>query len=170
MSQTTTAAAPIRSETRLAPEDSGAWRSWVLAGRALTTALDRTLGEEEQLTLIDFELLTELRGSEEARRMCDLGASVALTRSGATRAITRLEKVGLVRRLPSPTDGRSTVVELTPEGRRRQASASRVFARVTQEHFFALLGADDREVLERTSDLIRRSVMGAPICRSELAG
>jgi hypothetical protein len=41
---------------------------------------------------------------------------------------------------------------------------------VTQEHFFALLGADDREVLERTSDLIRRSVMGAPICRSELAG
>jgi len=154
----------------LTAEDADVWRTWVLAGRALTTALDRTLGEEEQLTLIDYELLTELKCSTRARRMCDLGTSVALTRSGTTRAITRLEKAGLVRRLPSPTDGRSTVVELTPRGDQRQRSASEVFERVTEEHFFALLGAPERQTLARTSDLIRRSVMGDPICRSELAG
>ncbi len=151
------------------PEEKAALNAWMLAGRALTTALDRALGDRIHLSLIDHELLTELQSSHERRRMCDLGKSVALTRSGATRAITRLEKAGLVRRLPSPTDGRSTVVELTPAGEEQQRAASEVFRNVIDEHFFAILAPSDLEVLARTSDLIRRSVMGAPICRSELA-
>ncbi len=163
---TTTPAAP----PRLSAEDRHLWQAWVIAGRALTSALDRTLADEVQFTLIDYELLDQLAGSEEPRRMCDLGASVALTRSGATRAITRLERSGLVRRLPSPTDGRSTVVELTGEGRERQAAARGIFEDLISEHFLAHLDQADRETLTRTSGRFLNSVMGTPVCQSELAG
>jgi DNA-binding MarR family transcriptional regulator len=41
-----------------------------------------------------------------------------------TNAVDRLEAAGLVRRLPHPTDGRSSLIELTNEGRRLALKAT----------------------------------------------
>ena len=49
-------------------------------------------------------------------RMSELAAASEMTLSHLSRVITRLEKQDLVRRLPDPTDGRSTLAELTSGG------------------------------------------------------
>ena len=148
-------------------EQMGAWHSWILAARTFTAHLDRVLGAEVDLALVDVELLDGLAATPEARRMCDLGSSVALTRSGATRAVTRLEKLGLVRRLPSPSDRRSTVVELTEEGRELHARASTVVDREVRANFVEALGVDDTLAIGACADRVRAALLGTPACRAQ---
>lgn len=52
-------------------------------------------------------------GPQTAARLAD---EVGIDRSGASRYADRLEAAGLLRRSPDPTDGRATLLTLTPEG------------------------------------------------------
>lgn len=45
----------------------------------------------------------------------DLGARLLLTSGAVTQLVDRLERHGLVRRVPHPTDRRATLVELLPD-------------------------------------------------------
>jgi Transcriptional regulators len=148
-------------------EQMGAWHSWILAARTFMTHLDRVLGAEVDLALVDVELLDGLAATREPRRMCDLGGSVALTRSGATRAVTRLEKLGLVRRLPSPSDRRSTVVELTREGRELHGRASAVVDREVSTNFVDVLGEEGTLETGAAADRIRAALLGTPACQAQ---
>lgn len=148
-------------------EKMGAWHAWILAARTFTAHLDRMLGAEVDLALVDFELLDGLAATPEARRMCDLGNSVALTRSGATRAVTRLEKLGLVQRLPSPSDRRSTVVELTEDGRELHARACTVVDREVRANFVDVLGEGDTLATGAAANRIRAALLGTPACRAQ---
>lgn len=47
-----------------------------------------------------------------------IGAAVDLTSGSATSAVKRAERKGYVRRVPSPEDGRSVLIGLTPTGRK----------------------------------------------------
>ncbi|MBV8653693.1 MAG: MarR family transcriptional regulator [Alphaproteobacteria bacterium] len=67
-----------------------------------------------------------------------------------------LERDGLIRMKPSPTDGRSRLVELTEEGRRRHAEASPLW-REAQRQFERLNGA--KNVAELRQGL-RKMVVG----------
>ena len=46
-----------------------------------------------------------------------LAAALGLSSGGMTKAITRLEAAGLVKRIPDPSDGRGVLVELTSRGK-----------------------------------------------------
>ena len=73
---------------------------------------------------IDFEVLLRLGRSPDQRlRLGDLTAQTALTSSGVTRLVDRLERAGLVRRQPCSDDRRTTWAVLTPEGQARLARA-----------------------------------------------
>ncbi len=80
---------------------------------------------------------------------------LGLTHSGTVRLVDRLERAGLVRRAPG-TDGRTTVVRLTPAGSR---SAARVSSARTELLASALdvLPPGDRE---RLADLAGRVLAG----------
>jgi DNA-binding MarR family transcriptional regulator len=52
-------------------------------------------------------------------RMADLAAQVALSPSGLTRAVDRMEEAGLVARVSCPSDRRGAFVKLTEVGRER---------------------------------------------------
>lgn len=136
------------------------WRQWDITARAIVAYMDRMLSGTVSISLLDAEVLDELASSPEPRRMCDLGQSVAFTRSGMTRAIARLEKLGLVERTPSPSDKRSMLVSLTPEGKCTQQEA----VVITQEHgaqlFGAVATADERRRVEQIG-LDLRAEMGA---------
>ncbi|MDQ6753649.1 MAG: MarR family transcriptional regulator [Actinomycetota bacterium] len=74
--------------------------------------------------------------------------------TSVTNAVDRLESAGLVRRSPHPTDGRTTLIELSPEGRElaRGATAAlnaEVFGRPGFAH-------DDVETLIRIFGTFRR--------------
>lgn len=73
---------------------------------------------------VDFEVLLRLGRSPEQRlRLGDLTAQTALTSSGVTRLVDRLERAGLVRRQPCADDRRTTWAVLTRDGEARLAAA-----------------------------------------------
>ncbi len=66
-------------------------------------ALDRQLTRDSKISLTDFELLVALSEAPGRRmRMSVLADVVVTTRSGATRAISRLVDAGWVRRVECP--------------------------------------------------------------------
>lgn len=85
-------------------------------------------------------------------RISDIAERMRIVARSATDVVDDLEAKGLVRRAPHPTDRRSTIVDLTAQGRsvleevesRRAEDARRFFGRLT---------ADERRQLRR---LLRR--------------
>jgi len=67
-------------------------------------------------------------GPPEGIRPTDLADRAALTKSGLTRAVDRLESQRLIERRPCPTDARGQLIVLTAQGRR-------VLRRSAPEHF-----------------------------------
>lgn len=67
----------------------------------------------------EFDVLASLRraGTPYRRNPSDLSASLLLSTGAMTNRIDRLERAGLVRRLPDPADRRGILVELTRRGR-----------------------------------------------------
>lgn len=80
-------------------------------------AVNSRLGEFG-LTRGSWDVLASLRRSEPPHRLSPTQLYRALMRtSGAmTHRLSRLENVGLVRRIKDPQDGRGLLVELTPRG------------------------------------------------------
>ncbi len=81
------------------------------------------VGAEHDLSVVQLRLLGVLR--DRTPGMLELGRHLGLDKSSITGLVSRAEKRDLVRRLPSPHDGRGVLVELTPLGHRltRQGAA-----------------------------------------------
>ncbi|WP_225882057.1 MarR family winged helix-turn-helix transcriptional regulator [Streptomyces aureocirculatus] len=114
----------------------------------------KELAREAGLTDTQTDALWRLsRGRETtAGRLAELLQCDAST---ATSMIDRLEKRGLVRRVPHPTDRRAKVVQLTPEG---CALRDRVIQHTTEHSPFALL---DHESRLRLHTLLREVIDGS---------
>jgi MarR family 2-MHQ and catechol resistance regulon transcriptional repressor len=93
------------------------------AHRTLKRHAERSI-EALDMCLSDFAILEALlhKGPQSVR---DLGRRVELTSGSMTTAIDRLETRGLVTRADHPTDRRTWVIHLTPDG---TALISKVFA------------------------------------------
>lgn len=85
--------------------------------RRLRHALEDTLRQFD-LSMGEWRLLTTLRwaGRPYRRSPGDLARKLDLSSGAMTNRLDRLERVGLVRRLPDPDDRRGIQVELTEEG------------------------------------------------------
>jgi DNA-binding MarR family transcriptional regulator len=80
-----------------------------------------------------------------------MGQRLMIHPTSVTNIVDRLEQQGLVRRLPHPTDGRTTLAEITREGR---ALAARATVAVNQISFG--LGELSTEDLQQLMGIIRR--------------
>jgi DNA-binding MarR family transcriptional regulator len=65
----------------------------------------------------------------------DVKSSLFMVRSAAnmTQLVDQLEERGLLRRIPSPTDRRATLLEITDEGRRTIAQVDELYVQTMQE-------------------------------------
>jgi DNA-binding MarR family transcriptional regulator len=83
--------------------------------RAIVTAL-QPLG----LGLGEFDVLNTLRrrGDKEGIKPTDLARSALITSGGMTSRLDRLERHGLIERMPDPGDRRGVLVQLTQRGER----------------------------------------------------
>jgi DNA-binding MarR family transcriptional regulator len=86
--------------------------------RRFKRMMEETLGEFG-LAYGEWEVLTSLRwvGPPYRQSPGQLSAKAELSTGAMTNRLDRLEKAGLVRRLPDPNDRRALEVELTEEGR-----------------------------------------------------
>src|SRR5690606_28081110 len=117
------------------------------AQQVLLARADAVLGAFG-LTFARFEVLTLLSFTRHGELpMGKLGARLQVHPASVTNAVDRLERQGFVRRVPHPTDGRTTLAVLTDEGRAVAADAA---ARLNAEVFEALdLDADEAATLFR---------------------
>ena len=85
--------------------------------RRLRRMLDETL-EEYELSYGEWSVLSSLIWSPNNRRTAgELAAKVELSSAAMTNRLDRLEKAGLVRRVPDERDRRAVQIEVTDEGR-----------------------------------------------------
>jgi DNA-binding MarR family transcriptional regulator len=88
----------------------------------LWNAVDARLRADFDLPLSRYEPMrvVERRGP---CRVHDIAAELVITIGGTSKLIDRIEASGHCRRQPNPEDGRSSIIELTPSGRRLLGNA-----------------------------------------------
>lgn len=88
------------------------------------------------LSLVEFEVLVRLARSPDRRlRMTELASQVALTTSGITRVVDRVEREGLVRRNACRDDRRGLWAVLTDAGTERLDAALPGHLELIETHF-----------------------------------
>jgi DNA-binding MarR family transcriptional regulator len=139
-------------EERIGPSSvMGAVTSVMRVQQILQSAVDAAL-RPHGLTFARFEALVLLyfskRGSLPMRVM---GQRLQLHPTSVTNIVDRLEGDGLVKRIPHPTDRRTTLVEITEPGRARRERATEAVNAVD----FGLTGLTDRQT-EALFDLLAK--------------
>jgi DNA-binding MarR family transcriptional regulator len=121
--------------------------------RRLRHAMDETLAQFD-LSWGEWSLLTKLRWSGPPHRLSPggLAKQLELSSGAMTNRLDRLERAGLVTRLPDPDDRRGILVELTQEGLRVWQES--VVAQSEKEAIIA--AALSEEEMDELNRLLRR--------------
>ena len=124
--------------------------------RSAESRLREFLRVEHSTTLPRFDVMAALYRRRESVTMSELSRMLLVSNGNATAVVDRLEKDGLVARIPSETDRRTVYVALTQTGLAQ-------FEGLAKEHeaevdtLFA--GLSDRDI-EMLTDIFKR--MGRP--------
>ena|SRR5438067_1969121 len=111
-----------------------AWRDLLDRHARATSALERSLQQEHQLGVSEYEVLERLAAPPgEQHRMQELADAVHLSQSALSRVVARLEAAGLVTRAICAEDRRGIYACLTPSGRERYDAARPTHRRVLGE-------------------------------------
>lgn len=125
------------------------WLAFLRAHSRVTDILERELEAAEDLPMNWFDVLEQLRQAPEQRlRMQDLGERLAMSASGLSRRVSRMEHAGLVERQPCPDDRRGVLVVLTGLGKRRYRKALPVHLRGVEKYFLDHLSPEEAETLQ----------------------
>ncbi|TWH63405.1 DNA-binding MarR family transcriptional regulator [Rhodococcus rhodochrous J38] len=128
----------------LSDDEQRLWRAYLDATRLLFQNLDKQLLRDSDISFTDFEILVLLSEAPDRRmRMRDLADASTTTRSGITRAVSRMENAGWVRRVECESDRRGAWAELTDVGYARLAEAGPGHVEAVRENMFDLLSPDD---------------------------
>ncbi|GAA1642785.1 MarR family winged helix-turn-helix transcriptional regulator [Georgenia ruanii] len=132
----------------LLPEESEAWLSVWTMMVWLPTRLDAQLREDVALTLPEYHALSQISmAPERTLRLSELAAVANMTLSHLSRVVSRLEKAGLVRRTPDPTDGRYTLAVLTEAGWRKVVAAAPGHVDAVRRYVFDNLTPEQKKAL-----------------------
>jgi MarR family 2-MHQ and catechol resistance regulon transcriptional repressor len=116
--------------------------------------------KEHGMNETEFEVLLRLLRTPGYRlRMSDLADQTALSTSGITRVVDRLERDGLVERETCINDRRGFWASLTPDGQQRISGAIDGHAALVDEFFTGLLTQSEldslTEALRKVRDVVR---------------
>jgi len=128
-----------------------AWRTFLYAHARVRRQLERELQAEQAMGLGEYEVLLTLAYSDARRlRMSELADRLALSRSGATRLVDRLEGDRLVERMSCESDRRGQWARLTESGMERLRKASPTHLRGIGEHFLDRIPVGELQALRAT--------------------
>ncbi len=110
------------------------WRELLAQHAAVSCALDHRLQTDHGIGVSEFETLDRLADAGcEKYRMSDLAHDMYLSQSALSRAVARLERLGLITRCMCPDDRRGVFVSLTEAGTTLHAEARETQHRVLAE-------------------------------------
>jgi MarR family 2-MHQ and catechol resistance regulon transcriptional repressor len=111
------------------------------------------------LSMSDFDVLIRLaRSAGQRLRMTDLATQTALSTSGVTRVVDRLEQRGLVRREICPSDRRGLYAVITGSGQELLAGVVRQHVKDIDRWFTGLLTVPQLEALLSALRILRDEV------------
>jgi DNA-binding MarR family transcriptional regulator len=126
---------------RLTDDALDTWRTFLTAHAHVTKRIGRDLAEAGLPDLTWYDALWVLYKADGRRlRIRQLAGEVALSSTGMTRFVDRLEREGLVRREAVPGDGRGAYAVITDEGIALLRRMWPVYRRGIQTYFAAPLG------------------------------
>ena len=100
--------------------EGAAWGGLLGVYGRLMRLIERDLVDRCGISHPEFEILLRLSWAHGQRaRVQDLAAASVLTRSGTSRALERLDRLGLIRRETAPEDRRGSYAILQPAGGER---------------------------------------------------
>lgn len=139
-------------EARIGPSSTMAAVTGIMRVQQIVqSAVDGAL-KPHGLTFARYEALVLLSFSRRASLpMRVMGERLQLHPTSVTNIVDRLEKDGLVKRVPHPTDRRTTLVEITEDGRARHAEATSAVTAIE----FGLQGLTPRQ-LQQLIDLLTK--------------
>ena len=119
---------PMCMKHEPADETVTAWARLVRAEQTVLGRIEAALKAADLPPLSWYDVLLELGRAEDGKlRPLELERRTLLAQYNASRLIDRMEKAGLVARLPHPEDGRGQLVAITAEGRALQKRMWKVY-------------------------------------------
>jgi len=92
----------------------------------LWNAVDARMRAEHDLPLHKFEPMQIIERIHECR-VYDIAEALSITTGGVSKIVDSIEAAGHAKRRPNPDDRRSSIIELTPAGKRLLAKATTTF-------------------------------------------
>jgi DNA-binding MarR family transcriptional regulator len=132
----------------LSVEEEAFLRAWSRAALTVPRALDADLLAGQGMSLSEYTALMNLsEAPARSLRMSDLASACALSLSGMSRIVSRLEAQGLVERERSSCDGRGLNAVLTAAGLRRLRRAWLTHLASVRRHMMDYLSELDLPVV-----------------------
>ncbi|MBF4630943.1 MarR family transcriptional regulator [Clavibacter michiganensis subsp. phaseoli] len=150
----------------LRPEQLEVWASLATLMQRLPTALDAQLQRDSGVTHFEHGVLHALDAApDRTLRMSTLAGFAGSTLSRLSRAATRLEGKGWMRRSTDPTDGRFTLAHLTDDGHAQVARATPGHQALVQRLVFDALTERQARQLGEISRRLAEAAGDAPAWR-----
>lgn len=146
-------------ESRTHPEDHHDLRLWLrllscsnLIENEIRSRLRTTFGT----TLPRFDMMAQLQRVPDGMKMSELSRYMMVTNGNITGITDQLEKEGLVERIKVVNDRRSSLIRLTPAGRKAFAEMAEVHEQWIQE-LFSNMPDPDRDDLFTLLEQLKRA-------------
>lgn len=128
----------------------------------LWNGIDARLRQECGVPMGGFDVMMVVERVRPCR-VQDVAAALSITVGGASQAVDRLERAGRCARLPNPADRRSSVIELTDEGRELLRVAKSVFDRELADRLARPLPEPALGRFAESLGVLRAATSGGPV-------
>jgi DNA-binding MarR family transcriptional regulator len=130
----------------------GLFRDLVRLETELWNRVEVTVQHAHGVPLAWLEIM-QVVAATEGCRVLDIARALSITVGGASKVVDKVEAAGLCRRNPNPTDGRSSLIQLTEPGVGLLAAADVTFSAALATFVGAAAPAD--ELIQMSSTLRR---------------
>ena len=128
----------------------------------LWDAVERRLRADHDLPLPQFEFMQVIARTPNCR-VQDIAAELSITVGGTSKIVDRIEAAGHCARRANPDDRRSSIIELTPVGKRLLAKASVTFEDELRKRLGSALSHGSSVQFTKTLTRLRAAVKSADI-------
>jgi DNA-binding MarR family transcriptional regulator len=146
-----------------APDDSRWMPAWMTLVRTHTRLWERLEGQmrrDHGLTMARYDVLAQLDNAGGRLGLSELAAAIALSPSGLSKLLDRMDASGLIRREPDPDDARAAFATITPAGSALVATARTGHHELLRRTFGAALNDRDVADLSRIMGRLDTSIGG----------
>lgn len=130
-----------------------AWMTLVRTHARFWDEIEAHMRREAGLTMARYDVLAHLNIAGGRLGQSELAGAVALSPSGLSKLLDRMDDSGLIRREPDPDDARGAIATITPRGRALVESARERHHELLRETFGTAL--NDRDIADLSRIMAR---------------